>query len=101
MVILVKILTRNSNFQEHGEIDTNDLTKTKQANLETNDYEPTRPYFPSLSPYHILNPPEKGYTNKKGQQDIERKKKIKMWKILHLSRANILEMDRQEILDPH
>ena len=78
MEILITILTRNSNFQEHGEKDTNDLTKTKQANLETNNYEPTRPYFPSLLPYHFLNPHQKSYTNKKGQQDIERKKKIKM-----------------------
>ena len=78
MIILITILTRNSNFYEQGGKDTNDLTKTKQANLETNDYEPTRPYFPSLLPYHFLNPHQKSYTNKKGLQDIERKKKIKM-----------------------
>ena len=94
MIILITILTTNSNFYEQGGKDTNDLTKTKQANLETNDYEPTRPNFSSLSPYRILNPLQKRYTNKKGQPDIEKNKKIKMWKILHLSRANILEMDR-------
>ena len=93
-IILITILIRNSNFYEQGGKDTNDLTKTKQANLETDDYEPTPPYFPSLSPYRILNPLQKSYTNKKGQHNIERKKKIKMWKILHLPRANILEMDR-------
>ena len=50
MITLITIIINNFNYQKQGKKDTKNLTRSEQANIETNDYDPSPTAVPFYHP---------------------------------------------------
>ena len=50
MITLITIIIKNFNDQKQGKKGTKDLTRFEQANIETNDYDPSPTAVPLYHP---------------------------------------------------